>query len=131
MSSIKTGLRNARVSRILNCGDFGPFHAVVVFSISYSSWLTTYFEAFKHSISGKVRPNTYLLLHLDLSIPSWPVWVEIKCMHDSLPKRPKYQFKPVQQSRQQALRAYCSVGSNILCFEAFKLIQNLRVLTYK
>ena len=28
-------------------------------------------------------------------------------MHVAVPKRPIHQFKPVQQSRQQALKAYC------------------------
>jgi hypothetical protein len=34
--------------------------------------------------------------------------VEIKCeVHFALPKRPKNQFQPVWQSRQQVLTAYC------------------------
>jgi hypothetical protein len=41
-------------------------------------------------------------------IPSWLVWAEIECtVHVSLLKRPTKPFKPVQQSVQQVLRAYC------------------------
>ena len=41
-------------------------------------------------------------------ISSWLVWAEIECtVHVSLPKQPINQFKPVQQSRYQVLRAYC------------------------
>ena len=45
------------------------------------------------------------LVHL---LPSWLVLAEIKCtLYVTLTKRPITQFKPDQQSRQQALRAYC------------------------
>ena len=45
------------------------------------------------------------LVHL---IHSWLVWAENECpVHVVLPKWPKDQFKPVQQSRQHELRAYC------------------------
>ena len=37
------------------------------------------------------------------------LFAEIRYMvHAALPKRPINQFKPVQQSRQQTVRAYCS-----------------------
>ena len=37
------------------------------------------------------------------------MWAKIKCtVHVTLPKRRINQFKPVQQSRQQVLRAYFS-----------------------
>ena len=46
------------------------------------------------------------LLH---SIPSWLVLAEIKCtVNFGLPKHPINQFKAVQQSRLQEVRAYCS-----------------------
>ena len=49
--------------------------------------------------------RSYLIATVCL-IPSCLVWSEIKCkVHVTL--RPINQFKPVQQSRQQALRAYC------------------------
>ena len=42
------------------------------------------------------------------SIPTWLDWAEIECaVYVPLPKWSINQFKPVQQSRQQALRAYC------------------------
>ena len=45
------------------------------------------------------------LVHL---IPTCFVWAEIECMvHVAPPKWPIKQFKPVQQSRQQALKVYC------------------------
>ena len=45
------------------------------------------------------------LVHL---IPYWLFWAEVKCMlHVVLPKRPINEFKLDQQSRQQALKAYC------------------------
>ena len=41
-------------------------------------------------------------------IPSWLLLAEINStVHVALPKPPINQFKPVQQSRQQTLRAYC------------------------
>ena len=41
-------------------------------------------------------------------VPLWLVWTSIECtVHVALPKWPINQFKPVQQSRQQALKAYC------------------------
>ena len=47
------------------------------------------------------------------SIPSWQFLTEIKCTwHVALSKWAIDQFKPVQQSRQQALKAYCP---NIYC----------------
>ena len=49
-----------------------------------------------------------LLFSFGNSIPSRLVWTGIECMVlVALPKRPINQFKPVQQSRQKALRAYC------------------------
>ena len=40
-------------------------------------------------------------------IISWLVWTEMKCtVHVALSKRSTNQLKPVQQSRQQLLRAY-------------------------
>ena len=48
---------------------------------------------------------------------SWLVWPEIKCMvHVALPKRLINQFKPVQQSRQQALSYELTVLISILFF---------------
>ena len=45
------------------------------------------------------------MVHLILS---WLVWAEIECaVNFDLPKWPINQFKPVQQSRQLVLRAYC------------------------
>ena len=42
------------------------------------------------------------------SIPSLVVWAEIESMvHVPQPKQPVNNFKPVQESRQRALRAYC------------------------
>ena len=41
-------------------------------------------------------------------ILSWLIWAEIESKaHADLPKRPINQLKPVQQSIQHALRAYC------------------------
>ena len=41
-------------------------------------------------------------------IPAWMVWAEIECKVDvALPKLPIFRFQPVQQSRQQALKANC------------------------
>ena len=41
-------------------------------------------------------------------ITYWLVWIDIKCaVHIALPRWPINQFKPVQQSRHQALKAYC------------------------
>ena len=60
-----------------------------------------------HFIHGIYIRQYYLaLVHL---IPSQLVWAEIKCMlHVDLSKWPMKQLKPVQQSRQQALKVYCS-----------------------
>ena len=45
------------------------------------------------------------LVHL---IPSWLILAKIECtVHIALPKQPINQFKPLKQSRQQALGAYC------------------------
>ena len=42
------------------------------------------------------------------SISSWLHWTEIECtLNAALPKRSINLFKPVQQSRQKAQRAYC------------------------
>ena len=63
-----------------------------------------------HILGQKALRYSSSLVHL---IPSWLVWAEIECtMHLALLKRPINQFKPVLQSRQQALRAYCP---NIYC----------------
>ena len=46
------------------------------------------------------------------SIPSWMVWAEIECkvmLPVALPKQPLNQFKPVQQIREEVLRAYCPI----------------------
>ena len=41
-------------------------------------------------------------------MPSWLIWEEIECTgYVALPKQPINQFRLVQQSRKQALRAYC------------------------
>ena len=46
-------------------------------------------------------------------VSSGKIGAEIECiMHSNLPKRPKNQINLVEQSRQQALRAYCR---NIYC----------------
>jgi hypothetical protein len=51
------------------------------------------------------------------SIPSWLVWAEIECsLHNALSKRPNIQFKPIQQSTQQVLTAYCSNKYNVDIF---------------
>ena len=45
------------------------------------------------------------LVHL---IPSWVTWQEIECtVYVALSKRLMFQFKLVQQSRQQVIKAYC------------------------
>ena len=50
---------------------------------------------------------TVYFLALVHFIPSWLVWAKIECRVDvALPKQPITQFKPVQQRKQQALRAY-------------------------
>ena len=60
---------------------------------------------FIHVLEQKALSYILALVHL---IPSWLVWAEIECtVHVSLPKQPINQFKPVQQSRYQVLRAYC------------------------
>ena len=42
------------------------------------------------------------------SIPLWLEWAEMVCaLHVDLPRPPINQFKPMQQSRQQAQGAYC------------------------
>ena len=54
-----------------------------------------------------VRPwlESLALVHL---IPSWLVCAEIELTrHIALPKQPINQYKPVQESCQQVLRAYC------------------------
>ena len=49
------------------------------------------------------------MVHLILIF--WLVLAKIKCkVHVALLKRYTNQFKPVQQSRQQALRAYCPIS---------------------
>ena len=67
------------------------------------------------------RDTVYVLGQLTLSyflalvslIPSLMFWTEIEStVHVDLPKRPINQFKPVHQSRQQALKTYCP---NIYC----------------
>ena len=46
------------------------------------------------------------MVHL---IPFWQVWAAVVCtVHVALHKRPINQFQPLQQKRQQGLRAYCS-----------------------
>ena len=63
-------------------------------------WLTYRPTVYKNGVSYYLA-----LVHL---ISSWLVWTEIEfTVHVALPKLPISQFKPVQQSRQQALRAYC------------------------
>ena len=65
----------------------------------------------QHSIHIRTITSQYLLsdllnwfkLVMVRLIPSWLVWTEIKCKVHFAPN----QFKPVQQSRQQELRAYC------------------------
>ena len=59
-----------------------------------------------------VRSTVYTLGQYDLSFGTFDSYlaglVKIKCkVHVALPKRYTNQFKPVKQSRQQALRAYC------------------------
>ena len=50
-------------------------------------------------------PYSLTLVHLN---SSWLVCLEIeRTLHDALHKRPIEQFKPVEQSRQKAQRAYC------------------------
>ena len=47
-------------------------------------------------------------------IASWMIWAEIKCtVPVALPKQPINQFNIIQQSRQQARRAY---SSNVYAF---------------
>ena len=49
-----------------------------------------------------------MYLGLVHSIPSQLVWAEIECLVNyPLPKQPLHWFKPVQQRKKQALRAYC------------------------
>ena len=56
------------------------------------------------------------------STPSWLVFAEIKStMNVTLPKWFTYQFKPVQQRRQQVLRAYCpDINLYTVTFLVFK-----------
>ena len=62
-------------------------------------------------------------LPLELSITSWLIWAQIECMmHVTCLKRPINQFKPVQQSNQQVLRAYCP---NIYCGKRCPLTSTL------
>ena len=61
----------------------------------------------REGCSQYIYYDSKLLAMVDL-IPSWLVWAEIECsLHVVLPKQAMNQFKPVQQSRHQTLRAYC------------------------
>ena len=63
---------------------------------------------------------SYVVVH---SFPSWLVWAEVKFMvHVALPKQPINPFKPVQQNRKQALRAYCPIY--ILCRLSYNVLNN-------
>ena len=64
-------------------------------------------ESFQFTVYSLDSKTLYsiTLVHL---IPSWLVCSETECtVHVALPKWPMNQFKPVQQSIQQALRADC------------------------
>ena len=62
------------------------------------------FQLTVHILDSKTL-YSLTLVHL---IPSWLVCSETECtVHVALPKWPMNQFKPVQQSIQQALRADC------------------------
>ena len=62
----------------------------------------------KNSWIKLVKTSDEFVIYFAHLIPSWLVWSKIKLIvHVALPKRRIKQFKPVQQSRQQALWAYC------------------------
>ena len=64
-----------------------------------------------------IYQDSKLLTQVHL-IPFWLVQAEIECtVHIALSIRPNNQFKPDQQSRQQAPKAYCSL-TYILCLKA-------------
>ena len=62
---------------------------------------------YTRTVSSYSYSLAYCLVH---SYSSWLVWAEIECsVYVALPKRPIYQFEPVQQNRQKGLRAYCPI----------------------
>ena len=81
----------------------GQMYPLLICFLTFCIWTWCFFNPC--SLKWINNLNVLVFVHL---IPSWLVCAEIKCMvHITLPKKPIIQFKPVQQSRRQDLRAYC------------------------